>query len=404
MERSAASLCVCSNVPAYTPLEPCTSWCALCPCENPVLHPLCRLSLSSEKETGSSCLSVGDPGNPVEVGSTGETLTNWEIDLGQDLVDPVSATPGASTHTHCPWASESHLSSDLGPQSLPKREKWVDRNFMKFSNGKYKVLYLGRNSPMYQYMLGVEWLESSSAEKELGVPVETKLTQYGLVAKKANGILGYIRSRLAGRLREVILPLYLALVRPYLEYCVQFWAPQYKSGMELSDLEKARGDLTNVYKYLTGRSKEDGTRLFSDQREWAQTETWEVPSEHKKTLFFTVGVTEQWQRLPREVVEPSSLEIFKSCLDMGPGQLALGFVVQVAQRTDQVYKTSISKSNIMCYLHMCNPIVTAKCHLQASSQGNAFNGSHHGLLTLFYERDDGAQGNTVSLWRRKSSN
>lgn len=58
----------------------------------------------------------------------------------------------------------------------------------------------------------------------------------------------------------------------------------------------------------------------------------------------------------------------------------------------------------MCYLHMCNPIVTAKCHLQASSQGNAFNGSHHRLLTPFYERNDGAQGNTLSLRRRKSSN
>ena len=58
----------------------------------------------------------------------------------------------------------------------------------------------------------------------------------------------------------------------------------------------------------------------------------------------------------------------------------------------------------VCYLHVCNPIVTAKCHLQASSQGNAFNGSYHRLLAPFYERDDGAQGNTTCLWRRKSLN
>lgn len=57
-----------------------------------------------------------------------------------------------------------------------------------------------------------------------------------------------------------------------------------------------------------------------------------------------------------------------------------------------------------CYLHMCNPIVTAKCHLQASSQGNTFNGSHHRLLAPFYKRDDGAQCSTTFLWRRKSSN
>ncbi|GAB0206584.1 hypothetical protein GRJ2_003124000 [Grus japonensis] len=207
---------------------------------------------------------------------------------------------------------------DAIQRDLDRLERWARANRMKFNKAKCKVLH---------------------------------------VAQKANRVLGCIKRGVTSRSREVILPLYSALVRPHLEYCIQLWGPLHKKDMELLErvqrratklirglehlsyedrlrelglfsLEKRRlrGDLIAAYQYLKGASRKDGEGLFirecSDRTRGNGFELKEGRFRLDiRKKFFPVRVVRHWNRLPREVVEAPSLEVFKARLDEALGNV-----------------------------------------------------------------------------------
>ena len=120
---------------------------------------------------------------------------------------------------------------------------------------------MGRGDPRCLFRLGEDLLESSPAEKDVGGPGGRELhmsQQCAPAARTANCVLGCIKTGVASREREGIVPLYSALVRPHLEYCVQVWGPQYRKAVEL--LERVQRRATKMIRGLEYLSYE-GTRL-----------------------------------------------------------------------------------------------------------------------------------------------
>ena len=168
--------------------------------------------------------------------------------------------------------------------------------------------------------------------------------------KKAQKLLGYIKRQFRTRNKETILTLYNALVRPHLEYAVQFWSPSLRKDIErleavqaratklipsirhlgyvrrlerlnLYSLEKRqlRGQLIETFKMLKGVNNIDYRHLFTFSNNRTRSNGWKLELKRFNTSqcgnFFTYKIAPIWNRLPAKAVNSASVEQFKIELD-----------------------------------------------------------------------------------------
>ena len=236
---------------------------------------------------------------------------------------------------------------------LDKLKEWSETWQMQFNASKCKVLHFGKKNKEHSYKIGEAILETSDTEKDLGVYVQSNLKpdkHIDEAVKKANQILGQIYRTIENKTTENIIPLYLSLVRPHLEYCVQAWSPYYaKDIVKLEKVQRRALNMITDLKHLDYQEKLLKLDLFSLSKRRLRgdmIETFKIMNEIDKidsNLFFTRStsntrghnlklykgkfrcdarkyfysqrVVDPWNRLPSVAAEASSLNSFKNNLD-----------------------------------------------------------------------------------------
>ena len=206
-------------------------------------------------------------------------------------------------------------------QTLVKRVSWTSSTWSQMT---WKETDL-ENCAGEKKTRGVGWC---SAEPEPKVCSGSQKGQWHLSC--------FIRNNAVSRSREEIVTLYSALLRPHLEYCVQFWEPHYKKDTEaleqvkrrvtklvrsleqmrelgLFSLEKRRPkeDLIVLYNCPKGGFGEMTVSFFShitNTMMWGNSlklQQGRIRLDIRKSFFSKIEVR-HWNRLPREVVESLS--------------------------------------------------------------------------------------------------
>ena len=242
-----------------------------------------------------------------------------------------------------------HLQNDLD-----RLVKWSEKWQMLFNFGKYKCLHTGHGNLNVNYKMGDIVLGTTVKEKDLGVTISADMKvseQCDIAASKGNQILGLIRRNITYKGKKLIIPLYKAIVRPHLEYCIQAWRPYRKKDIdtleriqrratkmipELRDLSyeerlkecglttletrRLRGDQIEVFKILNGYENIDRNMFFSLKKD-SRTRGHEVKLVKDQCRLdirkhsFSQRTINEWNKLSTDCVTASSVNMFKNKVD-----------------------------------------------------------------------------------------
>ena len=107
---------------------------------------------------------------------------------------------------------------------IDKLVRWSEKWQMLYNFGKCKCLHTGPGNTGMNYEMGGPMLSKTMKEKDLGVTMNANMKvseQCRIAASQGNQVLGMIRRNITYKEKSLIVPLYNAIVRPHLEYCIQ---------------------------------------------------------------------------------------------------------------------------------------------------------------------------------------
>ena len=243
-------------------------------------------------------------------------------------------------------------------QDLDNLVTWADNWQLRFNAGKCKALHMGSKNQSKVYSMKQHEdgsrtnIDETDMEKDLGVLVDKDLKFVKHITSqvnKANKILGLIRRSYEHLNGSTMKQLFIALVRPHLEFAQAVWSPQHIQGQQLIEgvlhratkcipglgevtyeerlkklkipsmsYRRMRGDLIEVYKFMHNIYKDKNPFQMcnsSTTRGHNYKCSKQFSAANTRKHFFCNRVVNLWNSLDNAIVEAPSLNSFKNRLD-----------------------------------------------------------------------------------------